>query len=98
MPAPCLPRSFSAPAALCPKQRSVGTLLRLQDDLAPHCRVSFAGTTNRKPFVVAEVISLEILDNDLPDYWRFVAGGDHGPKLEERALRAEVMVGTMLMI
>lgn len=92
-PEPCLARADTAPPALCPKKRSVGTILRLQDDMAPHCCVSFAGATTCKPFVLAEAIPLEIPDDDLPDYWRSVAGGEHKPaKLEERAKMAEAML------
>jgi hypothetical protein len=80
---------------LFPKQRSVGTLLRSQDDMAPHCCVSFAGTTIRKAFVSAEVIPLEIPDNDLPEYLRFVAGGEHRPaKMDESALRVEAILSS----
>lgn len=88
-----LVRAGTAPPALCPKTRSVGTLLHLQDDLAPHCCISFEGVVRDEPYVAPEVIPLDIPIEDLPQYWRFAAGGEHKPaKLEQRAKRAEVMI------
>lgn len=93
---PCLRHADTAPADLyrTPRRvRSIGTLLRLQDDLAPYCCISFEGVVKDKPHANAEIIPLDIPLDDVPAYWRSVAGGEHRPaKLEQRALVAEVMV------
>jgi hypothetical protein len=90
-----LVRADTAPPALCPKMRSVGTLLRLQDDLAPHCCVSFEGVIKQEPFVIAEAIPLDIPVEDLSHYWHFAAGGEHkAANLAHRAQQAEVMAAS----
>jgi len=67
-----------------------GTSLRPQDNpnisYGPYTCLSFACEYPRgKQVRLAESIPLEIHSDDLPDYWRFVAGGEHSlERLEHR--------------